>query len=384
MKMDADHVPIFFDESFRKLNAGTIESHPNPTCLEQIELALLYENAPAFVELINNLPSHLLHEELNLILMKIVLWDSGKCAAAVLDGQTKITEIPLATSLLSQLHPAAASNAPKITALLLQRGISADVRCDYDSPASVGKLKNVLPLHVVMARLRSQVLCDNTEQESPARMLVRLCQPHYRRTLETVRLIALNTTEVKREFFNYLKEGKLIEVGALLLVAKSQVLLSPSTTAKGEGEEEGEFRSISEICDSAFVTELTINNEMRTLTLLEIFDKIGDKLAALVRLDFTQTCLAKCSTLLAASLIQNAGPFLVEGLFYHYSYTRSEAESYFLKGAIYACENAIRTSPVLPHPQVASSGEWRTPEVGEIKINTDAALFDDGTMGLGI
>ncbi|XP_074309909.1 uncharacterized protein LOC141644311 [Silene latifolia] len=251
----------------------------------------------------------------------IFQWNSGKCATAVLDGQTKITEIPRATSWLSKidngpLHYAAGTMAFKITALLLQRGFSADVRADCDHLAS-GKLKNVLPLHAVMSLLRFDLLRSvdpgevcfdllrsvDPEEELPAvKIVVQLCEPHMRWSLETLRLIAQNTTEVKREFFNYLKEGKTIEVGALLLVAKSQIL-SPSTA-----KEEGEFRSIFEIHDFVATKKNNKLVEMEDmLVLLEIFDKIGDKLAILLRLDFTPTCERDCSALLAGSLIEDAG-----------------------------------------------------------------------------
>ncbi|XP_074309905.1 uncharacterized protein LOC141644309 [Silene latifolia] len=231
------------------------------------------------------------------------------------------------------LHYAVRNTASKITALLLQRGFSADVRRDYDDGDE--GLKNALPLHVVLSQLRF----NRRKELSAVELVLNLCNIHYyRRRLETLRLIAQNTTEVKREFFNYLKEGKTIEVGALLLVAKSQIL-SPSTTAKREGE----FRSISEMHDFLLNNNKSVGMDETTLVLLEIFNKIGDNLATLLRLDISETCLANCSSQLAASLIKDAGYDVKPTYFYHnHSYTS------FCRRAIDECEKTIRTTDMLP------------------------------------
>ncbi|XP_074309919.1 uncharacterized protein LOC141644324 isoform X2 [Silene latifolia] len=345
--------PVYVNESFRQMNAASIESDPDPCCLEQIELAVLHENTPAFVELINNSPSHFLDEELfDSIWPSLFLWDSGKCLAAILDGQTQLTKLPhLAPSVRSKLdncplHYAAASAAYKITTLLLQRGFSADVRCDphdFTTQASVRKLKNVLPLHLVMARLRDLTMFVLRGKLSAVMLVLTLSSLSSRYSLETLRLMAQNTTEVKREFFNYLKEGKMIEVGALLLVAKSQIL-SPSTTAKREGE----FRSMSEMHDFVLNTK---NNKLvqmkEMLVLLEIFDKIGDELAALLRLDISKIRRGDCSMLLAESLIEDAG-FDVKHIEPDHPCTRGELLPYFLKRAIDECGKTVRTSDMLP------------------------------------
>ncbi|XP_074309617.1 uncharacterized protein LOC141644077 isoform X1 [Silene latifolia] len=344
--------PIFVDESFRHINAASIESAKNPSYKEQIELALLYERRRDFVELINNSPSHLLDENLYWIHALMFMWDSGKCVAAVLDGQTKLTQIPLAMSWFSlfdndPLLQAAADNATKITALLLQRGFSADVRGDLD-----GRLENkLLPLHAILNRLRTLVLLFLPKEKLSATVLVvKLCQLEIRRSLETIRLLALNTREVKREFYNYIKEGKMIEVGALLLVAKSQIL-SPSTSAVNK--EFREFESISEMYDFVLNAKcLKINNnklfEMEeTLVLLRIIDKIGNKLATLLRHEFVPIHMGDCSALLVESLLEDAG-FDPKNVDYNHPFPRSEVVSYFSKRAIDDCENTIRTSEMLP------------------------------------
>ncbi|XP_074309902.1 uncharacterized protein LOC141644307 [Silene latifolia] len=342
-----DNTPLFVDESFRWAYVDS-----DSPCIEQIEGTLRRDDVPGFVELINNLPSQLLEQKLDWIHSLIFLWNSGKCAAAVLDGQTKITEIHRATAWLSKIdngpmHYAAGTTAFKITALLLQRGFSADTRADCDHLAS-GKLKNVLPLHAVMSRLRFDLLrsVNPKEELSAITIVIQLCEQHMRWSLETLRLIAQNTTEVKREFFNYLKEGKTIEVGALLLVAKSQIF-SPSITAKGEGE----FRSMSEMLDFVLNTKNNKLVEMKeTLVLLEIFNKIGDKLATLLRLDFTPTCQRDCSALLAGSLIEDAG-FDVKAKYLdvYYSWTADEPNIVKLTHEDYIYNTRTRVTDMLPN-----------------------------------
>ncbi|KAH9627221.1 hypothetical protein KSS87_020767 [Heliosperma pusillum] len=298
----------------------------------------MLEDVPGFVESINNLPSHRLNRELVWIRDSLIFHDSAQCSAAVLDGKTKITEIPRVTSWLSKvdnrpLHYAVRHTASKITALLLQRGFSTDVRRDYGDGDE--ELKNALPLHVVLSQL-----CFNRRKElSAVELVLKLCHiQYYRRRLETLRLIAQNTTEIKREFFNYLNEGKMIEVGALLLVAKSQILSLSTATV------EGEFRSISEMHN--FVTTKKNSKLEETLVLLEIFDKIGDNLATLLRLDISETCLANCSVQLAASLINDAGYDVKATYFYHNdSYIRREV---VCSRAIDECEKTIRTTDTLP------------------------------------
>ncbi|KAH9606286.1 hypothetical protein KSS87_014954 [Heliosperma pusillum] len=292
--------------------------------MEQIELALLYENAQDFVELINSSPSYFLDDEnLDSLHTLMFMWDSGKCATAVLDGQTIITKLPLAISWLSQIDNgpmlfAAASNASKIAALLLQRGFSADVRGDIYGR----RLKNMLPLPSHFGPLA------------------------VRGPLKTVRLFALNTRELKREFYNYLKEGKLIEVAVLLLVAKSQIL-SPSTSTLNK--EFREFRSISEMHDFVLNAKcLRRNNDKlveveEILLLLRIIDKIGNKLETLLQHEFTPVYMGDCSMLLAESLIEEAG-FKTKNVYNNHPFPRSEVVSYFSKRATDDCQKMIQTS----------------------------------------
>ncbi|XP_074300903.1 uncharacterized protein LOC141632239 [Silene latifolia] len=356
--MDADHEPLFVDVSYRKDHASAIESDSDPDWewLERIQLALLDDDAPAFVEMMNNIPSDVdrLEEETGLdkIWPNMSKWDSAKCALAVVDGQlekylTHSWFADLGDNDDAPLHHFVANDAFKTTALLLQIGFSADVRrnfCYYDLLKSLRE-RDVLPIHVILTSLRDKIMFRTKEEPSAIDLVFHLCVLEYRGSLETLRVVAPKTREVKREFFNYLNQGKMIEVGALLLVAKSCILSSStSTTATGEGE----FRSISEIRDFVLNTK---KNKSETLVLLDILEKSGDKLAKLLRLDFTQTPFESyCSMRLVASLTEDAG---YDGTkqFNDLTFTRrnrTESEKRVYKRLMDKCDMTMRTSDKWP------------------------------------
>ncbi|KAH9603589.1 hypothetical protein KSS87_015965, partial [Heliosperma pusillum] len=197
----------------------------------------------------------------------MLLHDSANCAAAVLAGETdaylKFKDL---TDLgWSFLHHAAKHGDPKITALFLDNGFLADDRRDCDEL----NLKAALPLHVALESIRDHILLKN--RKSAIDLVVLLCDDEYRNILETIRLLALKTTNVFNEFLLYLKQGKMVELCALLMVAHKELL------------------PLLYMENTLVSTSITQDDDplqrKETLLLLNIFEKIGDDLSAYIRLE---------------------------------------------------------------------------------------------------
>ncbi|XP_074274992.1 uncharacterized protein LOC141599022 [Silene latifolia] len=102
---------------------------------------------------------------------------------------------------------------------------------------------------------------------------------------KTIRVIARNTKEIKHELLKYLKQGKVFEVGALLAIA-SDLIMSSSSTTDGENGSIG-FKTIMEMRQFLLqemsrsligASNTQLMEIKKTLRLLEIFDRVGDKL----------------------------------------------------------------------------------------------------------
>ncbi|XP_074278813.1 uncharacterized protein LOC141602423 [Silene latifolia] len=257
---------------------------------EETEGAIFYrtrdfveqDNKHEFVGLINRLDSN----DKKGIILKISMCDAANCLGAVFDGEAALDErfIKYYLSGIAKnrpLHHAARGAKPRIASLLLEKGFSADFRTNFKSPHIC--MKNALPLNIALEYSRYRVWLIYG-WKSPIHQIIIPCRPPTFHP-KTVRVMARNTTEIKHEFFKYLEQGKVFEVGALLAIA-SDLIMSSSSTIDGENGSIS-FKNIMEmrqfllarISRSLGASSNTQLKEInKTLRLLEIFDRIGDKL----------------------------------------------------------------------------------------------------------
>ncbi|KAL4378225.1 hypothetical protein GQ457_02G038550 [Hibiscus cannabinus] len=138
------------------------------------------------------------------------------CATALLQGETGLkldinaVDPDVGFTLLHRFK-----DDPDITELLLGYGACPDIRC-----------KGCLPLDSAIGEI-----CDMCEidRRLPIHLIIVLMGGLHdlARHLECVRLLFRATKEVEKEIYRYEKDGKLIEVAALLIVAREEVT-SPS------------------------------------------------------------------------------------------------------------------------------------------------------------
>ncbi|XP_074275022.1 uncharacterized protein LOC141599043 [Silene latifolia] len=262
---------------------------------EETEGAIFYrtrdfveqDNKHEFVGLINRLDSN----DKKGILLKISMCDAANCLRAVFDGEAALDErfIKYYISSIAKnrpLHHAACLAKPRIASLLLEKGFSADLRTNFKSPHIC--MKNALPLNIALEYCRYCVWLIYG-WKSPIHQIIIPCQQPPTFHPKTIRVMARNTTEIKHEFLKYLEQGKVFEVGALLAIA-SDLIMSSSSTIDVENASIG-FKNIMEmrqfllarISRSLGASSNTQLKEIKnTLRLLEIFDRIGDKLLPLM------------------------------------------------------------------------------------------------------
>ncbi|KAJ7975598.1 hypothetical protein O6P43_005495 [Quillaja saponaria] len=128
--------------------------------------------------------------------------------------------------------------------LLLLHGASTNLR-----------YKGMLPLNSALHNLSENfntVLTDLSPEQSVFYMIIKLCMEYFEswprsNRLHTVDLLALTTEGIEHEIYQYAKEGKVIELAALLLVAREKVM-SPSLL---ENDYNARFREIAWIIQEA-------------------------------------------------------------------------------------------------------------------------------------
>ncbi|XP_074319712.1 uncharacterized protein LOC141656648 [Silene latifolia] len=225
--------------------------------------------------------------------------DSANCVAAVLAGETDafLSFRDLTDVGWPFLHNAAKLGAPKLTALFLENGFLADDRRDCDEL----KIEAALPLNVALESIRDHIIHQNLkDNKSAIDLVVSLCASEIRNILETIRLLVLKMKDVKFELSLYLKEGKMIELCALLMVAHKELLplihkevltlahkeLLPSLTHKaGVAGTIRHFSTSAHTVHGNLYEHRDLHVVKETLLLLDIFGKIGDYLSAYIRLE---------------------------------------------------------------------------------------------------
>ncbi|KAK8492205.1 hypothetical protein V6N11_031194 [Hibiscus sabdariffa] len=230
----------------------------------------------------SSLAVHLAHDD---IWGSIHRGSAVNCATALLQGETGLkldinaVDPDVGFTLLHRF-----SDDPDITELLLGYGACPDIRC-----------KGCLPLDSAIGEI-----CDMCEidRRLPIHLIIVLMGGLHdlARHLECVRLLFRATKEVEKEIYRYVKDGKLIEVAALLIVAREEVT-SPSLF-KGLCYHDLNGRmSLRQLVLSEIVSLMTsqitlvstseevhdeLNNKLETmmsmLRMIEVFERVGDKI----------------------------------------------------------------------------------------------------------
>ncbi|XP_058211371.1 uncharacterized protein LOC131323543 isoform X2 [Rhododendron vialii] len=241
-----------------------------------------------FMKLMKGTSQYLMPE----VMVSICGYNAVKCASALLKGETGLIvdlNVPLKEGRYP-LHLMAECMSYRMINLFLRHGAQADVKTK-DSDTLKG---GFLPLNVSLEMLGyHEYLVDWTPKDSIFKLIMLLCLPKMKIPLEVNKLLARKTKRVDDVFYYYALEGKLIEMTALLMVARKRVMAGfegsmdirqhlfdemtwithDETRLMGHGnggKSVRGFKDKKEVIMSAFV-------------LLEVFEKAGDRIEAYVR-----------------------------------------------------------------------------------------------------
>ncbi|KAK8544968.1 hypothetical protein V6N12_025825 [Hibiscus sabdariffa] len=221
------------------------------------------------------------------IVAYIVQENAVKCTTALFQGQTGLKPDINAVDPNAGFAPLhCASDDPELVELFLRYGARTDLRC-----------QGCLPLDCALETIsdRTDFIGWSTRQ-SIYMTIVFMCLQDQAESLECVRLLFRATKEVEKEIYRYVKDGKIIEILALLMVAREEVT-SPSLF-KGlcdpalYGSMSLHQLVLSEIV-SLMASQITLvstseevhyelNNKLETmmsmLLLVQVFERVGDKI----------------------------------------------------------------------------------------------------------
>ncbi|KAJ7975599.1 Ankyrin repeat domain-containing protein 31 [Quillaja saponaria] len=161
-----------------------------------------------------------------------------KCATALLERQTCV-EFNLNEPTedgLYPLHYAAQSLSPKMIELLIDHGAMTDVRCKLcDEDDSSKQYHGLLPINLAVETFcKHQYLKDWNPRKSVFLLLYVLCLPELQESLGAISSLASKTDDIEIITCQYAKEGKLMELATLQMVAWKKLL--PSNTSQSESE----------------------------------------------------------------------------------------------------------------------------------------------------
>lgn len=148
-----------------------------------------------------------------------------RCGNALLERKDGLTIDPNVSNSngVFPLHAAACSLSSSLVDLFLQHG--AQTNCKVDGLDS--EKGGLLPLHMALEILS----CDNSlrrwkpdRKESIFDLIIMLCFPRMHNSLETIRLLAWKTEVIDDVLTYYALKGKIIELAALLMVAREKVM----------------------------------------------------------------------------------------------------------------------------------------------------------------
>ncbi|KAK8644263.1 hypothetical protein V6N13_123574 [Hibiscus sabdariffa] len=134
-------------------------------------------------------------------------------------------------------------------------------------------------------------LNDWTSKNSVFKLVCILCLPQLKESLESIRLVACKTDEIKAIGCNFARQGKLIELATLLMVAPEELIESTSTGSKDMRSNsirrcimsdlqallDSEVRLTGRSKNHKLVEKCKDEKEMKlsTLLLLEVFERVG-------------------------------------------------------------------------------------------------------------
>lgn len=221
------------------------------------------------------------------VLMWICSHRALACATALLEGKTGLS-VDLNVTLDSGIYPlhyAAENLCCGLTDVFLKHGALTSLPyCVHGSRYS-GKL----PLSVALEAICCHpFLHDWSPSKSIFKLIYIFCLPEMAEPLETIKLLALHAEELQVICSSNVHEGRLVELVALLLVARER-LLAPVIDNSVDGSFIGQciLKELALVLDQEVKLMGTVHNEelnkcrqmkdaMRSLGLmLNVFDKAG-------------------------------------------------------------------------------------------------------------
>ncbi|KAI7991357.1 hypothetical protein LOK49_LG12G02033 [Camellia lanceoleosa] len=228
-----------------------------------------------------------------------------KCATALLGGETGQTmDFYCNLSLgLPVMHSLAETCDGALIELFIHHGAPLDHRCYGRGPNNLN-LQGKLPLNAALQSLAHNIFYEGWDPSRPLfEMLVLLCSRFSKKDVtKGIRLLVLNTKEAELEICQYAKEGKVVELAALLMTAREKV--APILYEIGDGSTSNGGMSIRQCIYRKLAaltyeeSKFTFCNEkklirdckekkmafMSTVELLDIFEMAGDTIETYIRL----------------------------------------------------------------------------------------------------
>lgn len=238
-------------------------------------------------------------------LNQMIAQNAVKCVKVSLEGQApELGRCRAGPNCMTQygyypLHRAAEMFSVSMIELLFRHGASANLRT-----AGTEVIEGLLPLHVAvenvcMHKYLEDSLFPNHEHRDYNKadtnfifkLIHLLCLPEMKIFLDTTRLIAKYTDNLKDELLNYIKEGKLAETAVLLLAAQEQIRMGASCKRNGNSKPD-EF---NDICNSIMDYNMALASEKgqqakariklnhTTMNLVRVISKAGESLDSYIR-----------------------------------------------------------------------------------------------------
>ncbi|XP_027177014.1 uncharacterized protein LOC113776124 isoform X3 [Coffea eugenioides] len=221
------------------------------------------------------------------VLMWICSHQALACATALLEGKTGLS-VDLNVTLkcgFYPLHYAAENLCCGLTDVFLKHGALTSLPCSVHGSRYSGKL----PLSVALEAIGCHpFLRDWSPNKSIFKLIYIFCLPEMAEPLETLKLLALHTEELQVISSSNVHEGRLVQLVALLLVAREK-LLAPAIDNSVDGSFIGQciLKELALLLDQEVKLMGTAHNEelnrcrqmkdaIRSMGLmLNVFDKAG-------------------------------------------------------------------------------------------------------------
>ncbi|GJN19826.1 hypothetical protein PR202_gb07136 [Eleusine coracana subsp. coracana] len=166
------------------------------------------------------------------------------------------------------LHQAAKTLSADMVKLLICKGASANVRM-------AGEVEGLLPLHVAVEntclhKYLEDHLLPNREHPSYSKadvykLIHILCLPEMKIFLDTTRELAKHTNDLVDEVWHYIKGGKLVHAGVVLLAAQEQIGLGSSSKKNGNSKPDGFATIVNRIVDHFYTFDLEMDQHEKEL-----------------------------------------------------------------------------------------------------------------------